>query len=245
MGSGIRCSRSQLRPHNGPALARPEEAAHLGRSFGPPAKPASLRGKALCGHLKRISAICKKCCRADTGFEQAETSHGAVIQVPNFYIGWPVQGTDRPVLLRRDDLHTATDNGLNLRAPGASESPRCLSGSFEGGCSIFRRHSYGRLDFRQTASSSSSQYRRGRSFLVRELADDQPIMAAEGQVPPDEPASYALEEFANGFLTIFWLSQHALDGVRSETTARDIDQSGACYYGASARPIVTLRSRRS
>jgi hypothetical protein len=29
---------------------------------------------------------------------------------------------------------------------------------------------------------------------------------AEGQVPADEPASYALEEFGNGFLTVFWLS---------------------------------------
>jgi hypothetical protein len=38
-------------------------------------------------------------------------------------------------------------------------------------------------------------------------------MVAEGQVPPDEPAAYALEEFGNGFLTIFWLRQHAFDSV--------------------------------
>jgi hypothetical protein len=31
-------------------------------------------------------------------------------------------------------------------------------------------------------------------------------MVAEGQVPPDEPAAYAFEEFGNGFLTIFRLS---------------------------------------
>ncbi len=31
--------------------------------------------------------------------------------------------------------------------------------------------------------------------------------------PPDEPAAYALEEFGNGFLTIFWLRQHAFDSV--------------------------------
>jgi hypothetical protein len=30
-------------------------------------------------------------------------------------------------------------------------------------------------------------------------------MVPEGQLPPDEPAAYALEEFGNGFLTIFWL----------------------------------------
>ena len=34
-------------------------------------------------------------------------------------------------------------------------------------------------------------------------------------LPPD-----ALEEFGNGLLTIFWLSQHALDSVRSKTPAQ-------------------------
>jgi hypothetical protein len=53
----------------------------------------------------------------------------------------------------------------------------------------------------------------GGGLLIRELANDQPIMVAERQVPPDEPTSYTLEEFRNGFLTIFWLSQHALDSV--------------------------------
>jgi hypothetical protein len=38
-------------------------------------------------------------------------------------------------------------------------------------------------------------------------------MAAEGQVPPDEPTSNTLEEFSNRFLTIFWLCQHAFDSV--------------------------------
>src|SRR5262245_41292562 len=51
-------------------------------------------------------------------------------------------------------------------------------------------------------------------------------MVAEGQVPPDELAADALEEFRNGFLTIFRLSQHAFDGVRSETPARDVDRHG-------------------
>ena len=111
----------------------------------------------------------------------------------------------------------------NLRAPGAAEALRCLSGGYEGGVSIFRRHRDGRLDFRQTASRGSGQYRRGGGLLIRELTNDQPIMVAEGQVPPDEPASHTLEEFGNGFLTIFRLSQHALDGVRSETPARDVD----------------------
>jgi hypothetical protein len=44
-------------------------------------------------------------------------------------------------------------------------------------------------------------------------------MVTEGQVPPDEPASQALVELADGFLSIFWLGQHALDGVRRETPA--------------------------
>ena len=76
--------------------------------------------------------------------------------------------------------------------------------------SIFRRHRDGRLDLRQTASRRSGQYRGGGGLFIRELSNNQPIMVAEGQVSADEPASYALEEFGNGFLAIFWLSQHAL-----------------------------------
>jgi hypothetical protein len=38
-------------------------------------------------------------------------------------------------------------------------------------------------------------------------------MVTKGQVPPDELTAYALEELGNGLLTIFWLSQHAFDGV--------------------------------
>src|SRR5262249_23523648 len=84
----------------------------------------------------------------------------------------------------------------NLRAPGAAESLRRLCGRYEGGVSIFCRHGDGRLHFGQTASTSSGQYRSG--LLVRELANDQEIMVAEGQVPPDEFAAYALEEFRDG-----------------------------------------------
>src|SRR5271166_4399004 len=40
-------------------------------------------------------------------------------------------------------------------------------------------------------------------------------MASQSWWPnsPDEPTSYTLEEFGNGFLTIFCLSQHPLDSV--------------------------------
>jgi hypothetical protein len=38
-------------------------------------------------------------------------------------------------------------------------------------------------------------------------------MMTEGQVPPNEFTSYALKEFGNGFLSVFWLSQHALDSI--------------------------------
>ncbi len=67
--------------------------------------------------------------------------------------------------------------------------------------SIFRRHRDGRLDIRQAAARSSGQYRRGGSLLIRELANSQPIMVAKSQIPPDELAAYALEEFGNGFLS--------------------------------------------
>jgi len=101
----------------------------------------------------------------------------------------------------------------DLSVPGTPEGFRCLSGGYEGGVSIFRRHRDGRLDVRQTAARSSSQYRRGRGLLIRELANGQPITMAKGQVPSDELAAYALEEFGNGVLTIFRLSEHALDSV--------------------------------
>src|SRR6516225_4882554 len=110
-------------------------------------------------------------------------------------------------------LHSDRRSRPNLRAPGAAESLRRLSGRYEGGVSVFCCHGDGRLHFGQTASTSSGQYRRGRGLLVRELANDQEIMVAEGQVPPDELAADALEEFRDGLLTILRLSQHALDGV--------------------------------
>src|SRR6185503_8752091 len=102
---------------------------------------------------------------------------------------------------------------LNLRAPGTPKVSRGLSGRPEGRRRIFRCHSHGCLDVRQTAARSSSEYCRGRGPLIGELANSQPIMAAKGQVPVDELATYALVEFSNGFLTIFGLSQHALDSV--------------------------------
>jgi hypothetical protein len=49
-------------------------------------------------------------------------------------------------------------------------------------------------------------------------------MVTEGQVPPDEFASNALEQFCNGIFTVFRLGQHAFDSIRSETTTRDIDR---------------------
>ena len=82
--------------------------------------------------------------------------------------------------------------------------------------SIFRGHRDGRLDFRQTASRGSGQYRRGGGFFIGEFSNDQPIMMAEGQVPGDELASYALEEFGNGFLTIFRLILASMPLTASE-----------------------------
>src|SRR5262249_48408794 len=105
---------------------------------------------------------------------------------------------------------------FSLRAPGTPEIPCRLSSRLEGSLGLLRCHCDGCLDFSQTASSSSSQYRRGRSLFIRELANNQEIMVTEGQVPPDEPTSYALAEFGNSFLTIFWFGQHALDSLWSE-----------------------------
>ena len=72
--------------------------------------------------------------------------------------------------------------------------------------SILRRHRRGRLDISQAASRGSGEYRRGGGLIIRELANNQPVMPAKGQVPPDEPASDTLAEFGDGFLTIFGLA---------------------------------------
>ena len=47
----------------------------------------------------------------------------------------------------------------------------CLSGGYESGVSILRRHRRGRLDIRQAASRGSSEYRSGGGLGVGELAD--------------------------------------------------------------------------
>src|SRR5262249_351639 len=101
----------------------------------------------------------------------------------------------------------------SLRTPGAPKVLRCLCGSLERCVSILCAHSDSRFDVRQTTAAGGSQDRGSRRFLVREFTNRHPIMAAEGQVPPDEPTSNTLEEFSNRFLTIFWLCQHAFDSV--------------------------------
>src|SRR5262249_48277828 len=107
----------------------------------------------------------------------------------------------------------------SLRPSGAAEALRRLPGGFECRRGVLRGHRDGRLDIGQTAARGSSQYRRGGGLLVGELADGHPIMMAKGQVPPDELAAQALVELADGFLAIFRLGEHALDGVRRETPA--------------------------
>src|SRR5215813_6567013 len=101
----------------------------------------------------------------------------------------------------------------DLCAPGTPEGFCCLCGGLESGVSILRRHRRGRLDISQAASCGSGEYRRGGGLIIRELSNSQPVMVAEGQVPPYEPAADTLAEFGDGFLTIFRLSHHALDGI--------------------------------
>src|SRR5262249_21781437 len=62
-----------------------------------------------------------------------------------------------------------------LLTPGAPEVLRRLCGRYEGGVSFFCCHGNGRLDVRQAASRSSSQYRRGRSLLIRELTNGRKV----------------------------------------------------------------------
>src|SRR5262249_45375994 len=124
-------------------------------------------------------------------------------------------------------MSSTDDNACFLRgalcAPGTPEGLCCLCGGYESGVSILRRHSRGSLDIRQTTSRGSSEYRSGGGPVIGELANNQPVVAAEGQVPLDELASDTLEEFGNGFLAIFRFAHHAFDGIRSETATRDVD----------------------
>ena len=76
-----------------------------------------------------------------------------------------------------------------LRASGTPEGLCCLGGGYESGVSILRRHRRGRLDISQAASRGSGEYRRGGGPIIRELGNTQPVMVAEGQVPPDELAA--------------------------------------------------------
>src|SRR5262249_2045314 len=101
----------------------------------------------------------------------------------------------------------------DLCAPGTPEGLCCLCGGYESGVSILRRHRRGGLDIRQATSRGSGEYCSGGGPVIGELADNQPVVAAEGQVPLDELASDTLEEFGNGFLAILRLTHHAFDGI--------------------------------
>src|SRR5215472_17202202 len=101
----------------------------------------------------------------------------------------------------------------DLCAPGTPEGLRCLCSGYESSVSILRRHRRGRLDISQAASRSSGEYRSGGGLIIRKLGNSQPVMVAEGQVPRDELAADTLAEFGDGFLTIFRLSHHPLDGI--------------------------------
>ena len=76
-----------------------------------------------------------------------------------------------------------------------------FSGSFEGRRSVFGSHGQRRLNVGQTAASSSAKHSRGRRSLVREFADDQPVMPTERQVPAYEFAAAALEEIGDGLFS--------------------------------------------
>src|SRR6266851_2785258 len=68
-------------------------------------------------------------------------------------------------------------------------------------------------------------------------------MVAEGQVPPDELAPYTLEEVGNRILAILRLSQHAFDGVGSETTTGNVDRHGISPEKAPTLKAPTLNGR--
>jgi hypothetical protein len=84
---------------------------------------------------------------------------------------------------------------------------RRFSGSAEGRFGIFGCHRDCCLDFGQATPRSRSQYRGGSRFVIREFGNHQPVMGAERQIPTYESSPNTLEEFGEGFLTIFGFSQ--------------------------------------
>ena len=96
--------------------------------------------------------------------------------------------------------HSAAQAACPLCASGTPEDFCCLSGGYESAVSILRRHRWGRLYIRQAPSRGSGEYRSGGGLIIGELANYQPVMAAKGQVPLDEPASDTLEELETASL---------------------------------------------
>src|SRR4030095_4170274 len=74
-------------------------------------------------------------------------------------------------LLWRNPMRAFSQSPPELCAPGPSEGFCCLSGGYESGVSILRRHRRGRLDISQAASRGSGEYRRGGGLIIRELGN--------------------------------------------------------------------------
>ena len=67
-----------------------------------------------------------------------------------------------------------------LCVSGTPEGFCCLSGGYESAVSILRRHRWSCLHIRQAASRGSGEYRSGGGLIIGELANNEPVMAAEG-----------------------------------------------------------------
>jgi hypothetical protein len=100
------------------------------------------------------------------------------------------------------------------------------SGTFKGRRSILGGHGNSRFYVGKTAACGSGKDRRSRGPLIRELADDQPVVAAEGQVPAYESTADTLVEVGNHFLAILGFREHSLDGVCRELAAGDVNGHG-------------------
>jgi len=117
----------------------------------------------------------------------------------------------------------------DLRAPGAPELLRRLSGGFEGRCSVFRRSSRRSSRFRTSCRRpAAASIAEAAGLLIRELANGHPIMVARrsSTYPMSLPPTLLKSLATASSRCLSGFAKHALDRVCSETTTRDVDRHG-------------------
>src|SRR5262245_52059276 len=100
-------------------------------------------------------------------------------------------GQTRPYPCKARSVSLSATEGL--AASSAPKAPSRVPSGRKCFCSILCGHCDRGLDVRQAASCGSCEHSGGGGLLVGELANHEPVVTAEGQVPGDEPPADRLE----------------------------------------------------